>query len=91
MNKYKPSQVVFFHNLEVQPTVYLAVLSTLVIQIPPGSGQEPIEWQKENKRTRKEKSGRNLLEIAGKMREIIMLDIYNLQIDKVSKHQTDFF
>lgn len=84
MNKYKPSQVVFFHNLEVQPTVYLAVLSTLVIQIPPGSGQEPIEWQKENKRTRKEKSGRNL-------REIIMLDIYNLQIDEVSKHVTDFF
>lgn len=84
MNKYKPSQVVFFHNLEVQPTVYLAVLSTLVIQIPPDSGQEPIEWQKENKRTRKEKSGRNL-------REIIMLDIYNLQIDEVSKHVTDFF
>lgn len=84
MNKYKPSQVVFFHNLEVQPTVYLAVLSTLVIQIPPGSGQEPIEWQKENKRTRKEKSGRNL-------REIIMLDIYNLQIDEVSKQVTDFF
>lgn len=84
MNKYKPSQVVFFHNLEVQPTVYLAVLSILVIQIPPGSGQEPIEWQKENKRTRKEKSGRNL-------REIIMLDIYNLQIDEVSKHVTDFF
>ena len=84
MNKYKPSQVVFFHNLEVQPTVYLAVLSTLVIQIPPGSGQEPIEWQKENKRTRKEKSGRNLW-------EIIMLDIYNLQIDEVSKHVTDFF
>lgn len=84
MNKYKPSQVVFFHNLEVQPTVYLAVLSTLVIQIPPGSGQEPIEWQKENKRTRKEKSGRNL-------REIIMLDIYNLQIDEVSKYVTDFF
>ena len=84
MNKYKPSQVVFFHNLEVQPTIYLAVLSTLVIQIPPGSGQEPIEWQKENKRTRKEKSGRNLW-------EIIMLDIYNLQIDEVSKHVTDFF
>lgn len=47
MNEYKPSQAVFFHSLEVQPTVCLAVLSNLVIQIPPGSGQEPIEWQKQ--------------------------------------------